>query len=97
MFLLELFVLMEWNNSNAIERHHPTIHLFVCRSPLVSFILIHLFLSHQLEISHKYLWRPRFLISVINANDRISWVKPADIGQNMVNLRPHLKNLANNP
>jgi hypothetical protein len=27
------------------------------------------------------LWRPRFLISVINANDQISWVKPADIGQ----------------
>jgi hypothetical protein len=26
-------------------------------------------------------WRPRFLISIINANDRISWVKLADIGQ----------------
>jgi hypothetical protein len=26
------------------------------------------------------LWRPRFLISVINANGRISWVKPADVG-----------------
>jgi hypothetical protein len=24
---------------------------------------------------------PRFLISVISANDRISWVKPANIGQ----------------
>jgi hypothetical protein len=27
------------------------------------------------------LCRPRFLFSVINANDRISRVKPADIGQ----------------
>jgi hypothetical protein len=27
------------------------------------------------------LWRPRFLIGVINANDRISRVKPADTGQ----------------
>jgi hypothetical protein len=27
------------------------------------------------------LWCPRFLISIINANDRISWVQPADIGQ----------------
>jgi hypothetical protein len=26
-------------------------------------------------------WRPRFLISVINANDRTSRVKSADIGQ----------------
>jgi hypothetical protein len=43
------------------------------------------------------LWRPRFIISVINANDRISWVKPADIRQTMVNLGPHLENLANKP
>jgi hypothetical protein len=28
-----------------------------------------------------YLWRPRFLINVINANDRISRVIPADTGQ----------------
>jgi hypothetical protein len=28
-----------------------------------------------------YLWRPRFLINVINANDQISRVKPADPGQ----------------
>jgi hypothetical protein len=27
------------------------------------------------------LWRPRFLISVINANGRISQVKPTDVGQ----------------
>jgi hypothetical protein len=27
------------------------------------------------------LWRPRFLISVINVNVRISQVKPADVGQ----------------
>jgi hypothetical protein len=26
-------------------------------------------------------WRPRFLINVINANGRISRVKPADTGQ----------------
>jgi hypothetical protein len=43
------------------------------------------------------LWRPRFLISVTNANDQISWVKPADIGQTMVNLGHHLENLINNP
>jgi hypothetical protein len=43
------------------------------------------------------MWRPRFLISVINANDRISWVKPADIGQTLVNLGHHLENLANKP
>jgi hypothetical protein len=40
---------------------------------------------------------PRFLISVINANDRFSWVKLTDIGQTMVNLGHHLKNLVNNP
>jgi hypothetical protein len=27
------------------------------------------------------LWRPRFLISVIDANDRISPTQPADFGQ----------------
>jgi hypothetical protein len=27
-----------------------------------------------------------FLISVINANDQVSWVKPADNGQTTVNL-----------
>jgi hypothetical protein len=43
------------------------------------------------------LWRPRFLISVINANDRITWVKLSDIGQTMVNLGHHLENLVNNP
>jgi hypothetical protein len=43
------------------------------------------------------MWRSRFLISVINANDRISWVKPADIGQTMVNLGHHLENLVSNP
>jgi hypothetical protein len=42
------------------------------------------------------LWCPRFLISVINANDRINWVKPADVGQTMVNLGHHLENLVNN-
>jgi hypothetical protein len=43
------------------------------------------------------LWRPRLLISIINANDRISWVQPADIGQTMVNLGHHLENLADKP
>jgi hypothetical protein len=41
------------------------------------------------------LWCPRFLISIISANDRISWVKPADIGQTMVNLGHHPENLVN--
>jgi hypothetical protein len=44
--------------------------------------------------SWPYLWRWRFLISIIDANARISWVKPADIGQTMVNLGHHLENLA---
>jgi hypothetical protein len=49
--------------------------------------------------SEKYphLWCPRFLISAINANARISEVKPTEIGQTMVNLGHHLENLANNP
>jgi hypothetical protein len=38
------------------------------------------------------LWRPRFLISIINANDRFSWVKPSDIGPTMVKgtVKPYL-------
>jgi hypothetical protein len=43
------------------------------------------------------MWHPRFLFSIINENRRFSWVKPADIGQTMVNLGHHLENLANNP
>jgi hypothetical protein len=39
------------------------------------------------------LWRPRFLISIISAND---WVKHIDSSQTLVNLGHHLKNLANN-
>jgi hypothetical protein len=31
--------------------------------------------------SNGSVWRPRFLISVIKANDRISWVKPVNVGQ----------------
>jgi hypothetical protein len=42
------------------------------------------------------LWHPRFLISVINANGRISRVKPADIGQTLVDLGHHPENIANN-
>jgi hypothetical protein len=42
------------------------------------------------------MWRPRFLISIISANDRINWVKPADVGQTLVNLGHHLENLVNN-
>jgi hypothetical protein len=37
------------------------------------------------------LWRPRFLISVIDANDRSNRVKPVDIGQTLVNLGHHLE------
>jgi hypothetical protein len=44
-----------------------------------------------------YLWRPRFLINVINANDQISRVKPADPGQTKVNLGHHPENLAIEP
>jgi hypothetical protein len=41
------------------------------------------------------MWRPGFLISVINTNDRISWVKPVGVGQTMVNLGRHFKYLVN--
>jgi hypothetical protein len=43
------------------------------------------------------MWRPRFLISVISANGRISPVKPGDAGQTWVNLGHHLENRADNP
>jgi hypothetical protein len=39
------------------------------------------------------LWRPRFLMSIINANDR---VKHVDSSQTLVNLGHHLENLVNN-
>jgi hypothetical protein len=45
----------------------------------------------------RMVWRPRFLITIINANDRISRVKPADPGQTLVNLGNHLENLASEP
>jgi hypothetical protein len=48
-------------------------------------------------LEQQQLWRPRFLISVINANDRISLVKTADIGQTYVNMGHHLENLTNQP
>jgi hypothetical protein len=35
----------------------------------------------DLLVSLFLMWRPRFLISVINTNDRISRVKSADSGQ----------------
>jgi hypothetical protein len=38
-------------------------------------------------------WHPRFLISIITANDR---VKPVDSSQTLVNLGHHLENLVNN-
>jgi hypothetical protein len=43
------------------------------------------------------LWRPRLIISVIDANDRISPTQPADFGQTKVNLGHHLENLASKP
>jgi hypothetical protein len=43
------------------------------------------------------LWRPMFWISIISANDRTNWVKPADVGQTMVNLGHHLENRVNSP
>jgi hypothetical protein len=39
---------------------------------------------------------PRFLISIISANDLINQVKHVDFGQTLVNLGHHLENLANN-
>jgi hypothetical protein len=40
------------------------------------------------------LWCPRFLISIISANDRINRVKHVDVGQTLVNLDQHLENLS---
>jgi hypothetical protein len=40
-------------------------------------------------------WRPRFLISVISADDRINQVKHVDFGQILVNQGHHLEILAN--
>jgi hypothetical protein len=40
-----------------------------------------------------YLWRLRFLISIISANDR---VKHIDFSQTLVNLGHHLENQVNN-
>jgi hypothetical protein len=39
---------------------------------------------------------PRFLISIISANDQIKRVKHVDDGQTLVNLGHHLENLVNN-
>jgi hypothetical protein len=47
---------------------------------LVALVQILWNFSFDVPVS-KQLWRPRFLIGVINANDRISRVKPADVGQ----------------
>jgi hypothetical protein len=61
--------------------------------------LLRLLLSNlgtRLSFRGGRLWHPRFLISIISANDRISRVKPADVGQTMVNLGHHLENLTNN-
>jgi hypothetical protein len=41
------------------------------------------------------LWRPRFLISIISANDLVNQVKHVDFDQTLVNLGHHLENLAN--
>jgi hypothetical protein len=58
---------------------------------------MNMFCVPKYTFSRGRLWCPRFLISIINANDRFSWVNPADIGQTMVNLCDYLKNLIKNP
>jgi hypothetical protein len=49
-----------------------------CLPESASFKVIELYFLTYLFSS---LWRPRFLINVISANDRVSRVKPADPGQ----------------
>jgi hypothetical protein len=44
-----------------------------------------------------WVWRPRFLITVINANDRISRVKPVKHQSNLGQPGSSLENLANEP
>jgi hypothetical protein len=44
-----------------------------------------------------YLWRPRFLITVVNANDRISRVKPAKPRSNLGQPGSSPENLVNEP
>jgi hypothetical protein len=47
---------------------------------------------------HKYLlWRPRFSITVINTNDRISRVKPVKPRSNLGQPGSSPENLANEP
>jgi hypothetical protein len=43
------------------------------------------------------LWRPRFLITVINANDRISRVKPVKPRSNLGQPGSSPENLVNEP
>jgi hypothetical protein len=45
----------------------------------------------------RLLWRPRFLITVINTNDRISWVKPVKPRSNLGQPGSSPENLANEP
>jgi hypothetical protein len=46
--------------------------------------------------SLKFMWRPRFLIINISANDLVNWVKHVDLGQSLVKLGHHLESLVNN-
>jgi hypothetical protein len=43
---------------------------------------------------HHLLWRLRFLISIINANDQ---TKHVDSSETVVHLGHHLENLSSNP
>jgi hypothetical protein len=61
--------------------------------------LLHMLACDPLSFA-KLLWpfvTPRFLISVISTNGRISRVKPADTGKTSVNLGHHLENRDDNP
>jgi hypothetical protein len=52
----------------------------------------------KLRVVHTgYLWRPRFLITVINANDRISRVKPVKPRSNLGQPGSSPENLVNEP
>jgi hypothetical protein len=58
--------------------------------------MIHASRTNQSFKKHM-VWRPRFLITVINANDRISRVKPVKPQSNLGQPGSSPENLANEP
>jgi hypothetical protein len=67
-------------NSKIFENHSPLPCLWNLES------------SDEILFKGGRLWRPRFLIRIISAND---WVKHIDSSLTLINLGHHLENLVN--